>query len=437
MHGGETIFALSSGAGRAGVAVIRVSGPQAFDIVSALVRPLPEMRRASLRTIRHPITQERLDDALVIVSPGPRSFTGEDTVELQCHGSNAVVRAVSRTLNELGARHASPGEFSRRALANGRMDVLDVEALGALLAAETESQRRLAQTGSGRIRAVAQAWRSDILQLRAELEALIDFSDEADVTQRLDSDTERRIARVLSEMDLALASLRNAERVRDGFRVVLMGPPNAGKSSLLNAIAGREVAITSPVPGTTRDTIDVYLDLGGNAVVVTDTAGIRESHDPVEVEGVARSLAKGEIADLVLWLSPVGTLSVAPETRFVSVTTKHDLDGNAASGRGVSAGLRVSSKTGFGIGALLEYLSKRAAETMQLVSEGPTLLTERQAAQLSHARASLAEACRSGATLDMRAEDVRIAGVALDGLVGRIGPEDVLDEIFSRFCIGK
>jgi tRNA modification GTPase len=356
---------------------------------------------------------------------------------LQCHGSIAVVRAIFRALAALGLRQAEPGEFSRRALHAGQMSVLDVEALGELLAAETELQRKLAVGASARLRKTALEWRQLLLEERAGIEALIDFSDEGDVINRLDSDVEQRLLSLVQVMERALASLSVGERVRNGFRVALLGPPNAGKSTLLNALAGRDVAITSPIPGTTRDRIDVHLDLDGMQVIVTDTAGIRDSSDTIEQEGVRRSREAAMAADLALWLTPADAPVPAPDNRFVSVTTKLDLQELVHTGSDASTALGISAVSGYGLDQLIAVIKAAAKEGLEALGEGVVLGTARQHQQLSSCVLSLRAALVEGHTLDVRAEEVRQASAGLDVLVGRVAPDEILGEIFARFCIGK
>lgn len=430
-----TIFALSTGAGRAGVAVIRISGPQAFSAAARMAAPLPPPRQAALRAIRHPgLPDDLLDHGLVLTFPGPKSFTGEDCVEFQLHGSPAVIRAVLRALGSLpGLRQAEPGEFTQRAWLNGQLDLLDVERLGDLLAAETETQRRIAVNHAGRFRASVERWREQLLELRLFVEAEIDFADEGDVTDRLDSQTERRVRSLVSDLDQALAGAAVGERLRRGFRVAVLGPPNAGKSTLINALVGREVAITSPVPGTTRDAIEVLLDIDGVAIVITDTAGLRETSDQIEQEGIRRAERAAETADIVLWLSPVDDRQVAPDHRFVTVMTKVD----RASGPHKPDGLGVSAYSQESVNALALFLRQQALQGFDDQSDAVLLTHERQASKVAVAKSHLLCAIEQGYPLDLRAEELRLASTALDELVGRIGTEEVLGAIFSRFCIGK
>ena len=304
----KTIFALSSGAPPAGVAVVRISGPAVRFALETICGGVPEPRVASLRAIRRPEDGSVLDRGLVIFFPGPRSFTGEDTAEIQLHGGRAVVAAILDVLAHLpGLVPAEAGAFTRRAFENGRLDMTAVEGLADLIAAETEAQRRQAlRLAEGDLARRANGWREALIRARAAIEADLDFADEEDVPGSVADRAFVEAAGVAADMRRLLADGRRGERTRDGFQVAIMGPPNAGKSSLLNWLAGREAAIVTEVPGTTRDVIEVHLDLGGQAVILIDTAGVRETADRVEVEGIRRGLARGRAADLVLWLDEEG-----------------------------------------------------------------------------------------------------------------------------------
>jgi tRNA modification GTPase len=430
----ETIFALSSGAARSGVAVIRVSGPAVSQVLSAFVSTPVKPREAALRSIRDPRDASLLDRGLILHFPAPHSFTGEDVVEFQVHGSLAVMRQLLARLADMpGLRPALPGEFTRRAWLGGRMDLLEVEALSDTLAAETEMQRKLALEGSRWLRAQTTQWRQSLLHLRALVEAQIDFSDEGDVLDRLDSETEQEIHTLAAAFRAAARSFRNGQRLRTGFRVAILGPPNAGKSSLMNALADRDVAITSPIPGTTRDVIETVLDLDGFPVILMDTAGLREeTFDPIEAEGMRRSRQARDAADLVIWVSPFDSPALSPDPSFLVVRTKSDLVGDAGDGE-----LRVSAVTGSGIDSLAKEIRERAGFGSDRGFEG-LIAHERHASCLRQAADALERAAaHAGPTLDLRAEELRLACDALDALVGRVSPDHVLGEIFSRFCIGK
>ncbi|TPE63306.1 tRNA uridine-5-carboxymethylaminomethyl(34) synthesis GTPase MnmE [Sandaracinobacter neustonicus] len=422
------IFALSSGPPPAGVAVIRLSGEGVFDIVRQISgsRRLPPTREARLRTLRRPHDQAPLDQALVLIFPGPNSFTGEDSAELHCHGSPAVVAAVQAALSALGARPAEAGEFTRRAFESGRLDLTQVEALSDLIVAETELQREtaLAQAG-GRLRDLADSWRDQLIGIMAEIEAQLDFSDEGDV-EASNVYAERMrggpLTRLVDSMEAALHSAPVGERIRHGLTIAVTGPPNAGKSSLINALARRDVAIVTPHAGTTRDVIEVHLDLGGRPAILLDTAGLRETSDPIEAEGIARAIARAESADLVLNLAPGG-----------NVVNRIDETGETPgfhSGR-----LHLSARTGAGLAELEAWLTEWAEDHIPS-GEPPAITTARQQHLIAEALGALKSA-QSKADPVLTAEDLRAAAHALGRLSGRIGPEVILGAIFSRFCIGK
>ncbi|MFE1597561.1 tRNA uridine-5-carboxymethylaminomethyl(34) synthesis GTPase MnmE [Methylobacterium sp. ID0610] len=432
----DTIFAPASGFGRAAVAVVRISGPRAVAVLEVLTRrPPPPPRRLSLRILRDPGSGEVLDQALVAWMPGPGTFTGEDSVELQLHGGPAVRMAVLRTLGSIpGLAPAEPGAFTRRAFLNGRMDLTEVEGLADLIDAETEAQRRQAMRqldgGLGRL---VEGWRKALLDVLAMTEAALDFSDEGDVDDAALSQAGLAAARDVGRaIRAALADGRRGERLRDGLTVVLAGAPNAGKSTLLNALAKRDAAIVSSVPGTTRDAIEVRCDLGGLPVVLVDTAGLRESADSIEVEGIARSRRRIAQADLVLWLvPPEGSDEPAPAGAVV-VRTKADL---APSGPG--GGLSISAVTGQGLGALLDAIE--AAAQAALGAGDAVVTRERQRRALEACADHLDRAIGGAGALpaELVAEDLRLAVRALGVVAGRVGVEEVLDRLFASFCIGK
>lgn len=418
------IFALSSGPPPSAIAIIRLSGEGVFDVARRLTRrrALPPPRTAMLRSIRRVADGQLVDRALLLVFPGPASFTGEDMVEINSHGSPAVVAALQQELLALGLRPAEPGEFTRRAFMNGRIDLTQAEALADLIAAETEAQRdqALANAG-GRLRQLAEGWREAILALRAETEADLDFADESDVSPAATTAPIRSLAAAIRA---ALASAPVGERVRSGLTIAVVGPPNAGKSSLVNALAAREVAIVTPIPGTTRDVLEVHLDLGGVPATLLDTAGLRDSADPVEQEGIRRARARAAAADLVLNLG---------EGEGLRVVNKVDLTGERP---GIRDGVaHVSARTGAGLEALRDHLVRWARE--QVPRGEPALVTTaRQAHLLAEAAARLEEAAGEADAL-LRAEGLRLAAASLGRLTGAIGAEEVLGAIFSRFCIGK
>jgi tRNA modification GTPase len=456
MSAEDTIFAPASGAGRAAIAVVRLSGPATRGVLEAMAGGLPSPRRMALRALRDPASGETLDRALVLWMPGPKSFTGEDQAELHIHGGLAVRAVVLRALSGIpGLRAAEPGEFTRRAFLNGRMDLSAVEGLADLIDAETEAQRRQAlRQLEGRLGGLVEGWRERLIECLALLEAALDFSDEVDVA----ADAEGRagaIAQALAgEIAGHLAEAGRGERLREGFTVVIAGPPNAGKSMLLNALARRDVAIVSEIPGTTRDAIEVRCDLNGLPVTFVDTAGLRETGDPVEMQGVSRARAHVERADLVLWLAasdsgagngsaygPGDGLDTGPKTvpetapttaPAVRVATKSDLAPAPS-----DVDLAVSAKTGEG---LLSLLDRIAALLEASLGAGDAVITrERHRQAFEIARESLT---RAGAALtqghaELAAEDVRLALRALGRITGRVDVEEILDRLFAAFCIGK
>lgn len=438
----KTIFALSTGVGKAAIAVIRISGPQARQAVTGLAGGVPAARKAEFRTLRDPRDRRVLDRGIVLFFPAPDSQTGEDVAELQIHGGRAVASSVLDALCSMeGLRPAEAGEFSRRALLNGKMDLLDLEALADLIDADTEAQRRQAVEGAGSLlRKRSEVWRQTLLSILAELEAEIDFSDEDDVASRIDSGVEQEIGFLIGELESALKHADRGERIREGFKVALLGPPNAGKSSLLNAFAGREVAIVSEIPGTTRDRVEVALNLSGLAVLVTDTAGLQETGDRIEREGIRRSLEAAREADLVLWLCAANAEedsaqfedpAVSVKTR--RVFTKCDLREPQKSGYWTA----ISTKEDQGVDVLLSMIEEVARKELEVST--PALVTRaRQKAAIGECLGALKRARALGTTdFEFRAEDVRLAIRALERLVGRIEVDDVLSAIFSRFCIGK
>ncbi|WP_407525087.1 tRNA uridine-5-carboxymethylaminomethyl(34) synthesis GTPase MnmE [Methylobacterium oryzisoli] len=432
----ETIFAPASGFGRAAVAVVRISGPQAGAALERLSRrPPPPPRRLSLRVLSDPETGVPLDQALVAWMPGPATFTGEDVVELHLHGGVAVRAAVLAALGRLpGLAPAAPGAFTRRAFLNGRMDLTAVEGLADLIDAETEAQRRQAMLQlDGVLGRRVEAWRASLLDGLAATEAALDFSDEGDVDgDALSQVSLAGLVRVRDEIRAALADGRRGERLRDGYTVVLAGPPNAGKSTLLNALARRDAAIVSAIPGTTRDAIEVRCDLGGLPVVLVDTAGLRESTDAIEAEGIARSRQRMKNANLVLWLAGPCDPIDRPHAHTLVVRTKADLVQESS-----GADLAVSALTGAGLDRLLDALQASAATAL---GEGDAVVTrERQRLALERCIGHLDRAAAGAMTLppELVAEDLRLAVRALGEVAGRVGVEEMLDRLFASFCIGK
>jgi tRNA modification GTPase len=422
-----TIFALSSGAPPAAIGVIRISGPAASVALCALIGRVPEARRATLAWLRDPNDSAPLDRGLALWFPGPRTATGEDLAELHIHGGRAVAAAVLAALGRIkGLRPAAPGEFTRRAFTNGAIDLAEAEGLADLLAAETETQRRaaLANAGGALSRQV-EAWRGEVLSIAARIEAMLDFADEDDVPAD-PAPVRSAITRLAAEIG-ALLARPPAERLRDGVRVVLAGPPNAGKSTLLNALVGREAAIVTPLAGTTRDIVEAPVAIGGVAFLLSDTAGLRTSDDPIEAIGVARAEAAAAAADIVLWL---GAPADCPDrVRSIVVQPRCDLAGALDP----EADIAVSAVSGVGMDSLVARLSERARAL--LPRDGEAVVNARQREALVHCDAALASAAQHRDLL-LVAEDVRAARTALD-VVGRSGVEDMLDTLFGRFCIGK
>ena len=450
-HRPDTIFALSSGRPPAAIAVVRLSGPRAGDALKALTGKIPEPRKAALARVRDPATGEVIDEALALWFPGPRSETGEDTAELQLHGGRAVLAAVFAALGRIeGLRMAEPGEFTRRAFENGHLDLTAVEGLADLIYAETEAQRRQAYRQlKGLLGDRAEGWRTRLIEALALVEARIDFSDEADVPEELVGPALKIAAELVAAIAAALAGATRGERLRDGLVVAIAGPPNAGKSTLLNRIARREAAIVSPIPGTTRDVIEVHLDLGGYPVTLLDTAGIRESDDPVEREGVRRARERAQQADLILWVEDAAAPAGPSDSRVFSGTptwtirNKIDLasknkDNIKKNEFGLSnIEFRLSSTTGEGFESFFARLSQHAAEYFG--TEPALVSRERHRKALESAQVALGRALAEGVQgrEDIIAEDLRLAANSLARLTGRVDVEDVLDVIFRDFCIGK
>jgi tRNA modification GTPase len=437
----KTIFAFATPDGRSALAVLRLSGNGCRAIGEKMMGSLPAPRVATLRRLVDPRNCEPLDEAIVLWFPGPGSATGEDCLELHVHGSRAVRKALAETLASFdNCRLAEPGEFTRRSFLNGKTDLTRLEGLGDLLEAETQAQRRqaLAQHG-GALESQAEAWRQQMLNIMALLEATIDFSDEDDVPEDVFNEVGLLLRRLMTGLESQLAASKYSEIVRDGFRVVIAGPPNAGKSSLLNALSQRDVAIVSEFAGTTRDILEVSLEIDGMLIRIYDTAGLREAMDPVERLGIVRARDKAASANLVLWLKPAdGTAeNVTPDfgsVEVVRVGTKSDL----VSGAPVVADLAVSAKSGHGIKGLLELIGERASNKAPNIADG-FLTNTRQTACVEQCLVALeraAGALRSGVA-EVVCEELRLAELELSRLTGRIQTEEILGTIFSRFCIGK
>lgn len=439
----DTIVALATGAGRAGVAVIRLSGPAAGPTLSALTaRDLPKPRMATREAFCDPRTGVSLDDGLALWFPGPHSFTGEDVAELHIHGGPAVIAAViDACLSQPGVRPAEPGEYTRRAFENRKLDLAEAEGLADLVDAETEGQRRQAlRQRRGALSAVYEGWRGRLIEAAALIEAEIDFPDE-DLPGALAQRSGPILQALADDMGQHLNDAHRGERIRDGFRIAIIGPPNAGKSSLLNALAQREAAIVSDIPGTTRDVVEVRLVLAGFPVWIADTAGLREAADAIEAEGVRRALARAEEADLRLGVVEAGTeppasLKAALQPSDLLIQSKADIV-RAKTSYAEYGSLGVSALTGEAIPELLSLLSSRVAEALSR-EEAPVLTRARHRRLVEEAQGALLRAIPAlDVGPELAAEDVRVAADQIGRLTGRIDVEDLLGEIFSSFCIGK
>jgi tRNA modification GTPase len=437
----STIYALSSSPGKAGIAVMRLSGDDAKNILQKITREkIPEIRRASLRALHHPTSGEKIDEALVLFFEAPHSFTGEDVVEFHVHGSVSVVRALSDAFSVLGCALAEPGAFTRRAFDNGKLDLAQIEGLADLIAAETESQRKQAlRQMEGSLSRIVSAWRKKLLHLLAHSEADIDFPEE-DLPKDILTARLHELRTLAAEIEAHLQDKNKGERLRTGFRIAILGAPNAGKSSLLNALAKREAAIVSAQAGTTRDVIEVHLDLGGYPVLIADTAGLRETSDEIEAEGMRRALHRAEDADLKLVLfdatqeSDAASLAQVDGNSLV-VFTKADLKGASSS----HPSILLSAKTGEGLQTLLTSIT---AHLQQWFEKGatPLLTRERHREALTHTRDHILRAItayETGKPGELTAEDLRLATRALGRITGEVDVEELLDVIFRDFCIGK
>ena len=424
----DTIFAVASGAGRAAIAMMRLSGPATQPMLAALCGRVPPPRRAALRRLRDAEGAE-LDQAMVLWLPGPNSYTGEDSGELFLHGGPAVIEGIADALVALGARPAEPGEFTRRAFLNGKMDLTEAEAVHDLVAAETVAQRRQAlRQLDGALGAIYRGWAARLRTLLAQQEALIDFPDE-DLPPDVEAALLAELAALHREIAAHLDDSRRGERLREGLVFAITGPPNVGKSSLLNALAGRDVAIVSATPGTTRDALESRVVLGGVPVTLVDTAGLREAADAIEAEGVRRARAHAAAADLVIAVTEAGQ-PPTHERADLLVANKLDLGGAVPEGA-----IGVSALTGQGLEALRARLADAARALTQ--SSGPPALTRaRHRAALLEAAARLAGAAAAELP-ELRAEDLRLALRSLGRITGMVGVEDILDTLFAQFCIGK
>ena len=445
----ETIYALSSGAGPSGVAVIRVSGPEVQNITTSLCGKLPNDRVAQLCRLIDRSDNSVLDEALVLFFKGPRSFTGEDVVEFHIHGGRAVISSVLSKLSTfVNCRMAERGEFSRRGFENGKLDLIEVEGLADLIAADTLGQKSQALTQlGGETSKLYDEWRSDLIYAIALVESALDFSDEADVPEDIAGEALPTVQNLYNKIEAFLDDGARGEIVRDGFRVVIVGPPNAGKSRLLNALARRDVAIVSDEAGTTRDVIEVRLDIDGLPVIVTDTAGIRETKSKVELEGIRRSFEQAKQAELILYLID-GTKPqmevqldldaelLKAEIPVLKVWNKSDLTGVPAENAS-EVSVEISAQEGFGLDKLTALISEAVHER---VGQGESVvITRERHRELLYKCSTELENFLTGDLSDteLRAEDLRQAAFSLGRLVGRVDVEDVLDKIFVEFCIGK
>ncbi|MGV1916657.1 tRNA uridine-5-carboxymethylaminomethyl(34) synthesis GTPase MnmE [Rhizobium sp. 22-785-1] len=435
----DTIYALSSGSLPAGVAIIRISGPSSLDALRSLAGDeLPPPRQVGLKTIRGR-NGDVIDQALVLQFPSPHSFTGEDCVELQVHGSRAVVAAIFALLETMpGLRPADAGEFSRRAFDNGKMDLVEVEGLADLLQAETEMQRRLAvEQSSGHLSALYDGWANQLTRCRALIEAELDFADEDDVPDSVAGQVWAAVRSLEGELARHLADGQGAEIIRDGFKVALLGAPNVGKSSLMNALSGREVAIVTEIAGTTRDVLSVDLDIDGYLVTLFDTAGLRDATDIVEQEGIKRAERTAEQSDLVLYLVDIDSEAehfvAKPHAHSLLVRTKADL----ASHHPGPADLLISAKTGSGLDALKSAI-KKAIDHRVGIAGNLMPARSRHKKRLEETLNYVRDALNSeGMELAIRSEYLRLAATSLGRITGRVDVEDLLGVIFSEFCIGK
>lgn len=440
MRFSDSIVALSSGKLPAGVAVVRLSGSRTRFAVETIAGKCAPERTASLRKLKQ-TDGSLIDTGLVIFYAGPTSFTGEDVAEFQVHGGKAVVSALLQALTAIeGIRHAEPGEFTRRAFLNGKLDLVETEALADLINAETESQRRFSLLNAGGAQSeLYEGWRRQLIHARAMIEAEIDFADEDDIPGSVSEAVWSDMRKLSSDIATHIGGFHAGEIIREGFDVVILGAPNAGKSSLFNALAKREAAIVSDEPGTTRDLIEVALDLHGLKVRLTDTAGLREQAGTVEGIGIKRARERAESADLIVLLQD---MTVAPSdielpegARALRVGTKVDLLAEEEHGKEAEFDLVVSGRTGRGLDKLLERLGELAESAA--ASAGDLLPTRLRHVELLNEGKTFIERALAGMDLELQAEDLRLAGDRLGRIVGVVDVEDLLDVIFSQFCIGK
>ena len=447
----DTIYALASASGKAGVSVIRISGPGASQAIEKLTDKKVLPRQASLRLLRHPVSKEPIDRVLLLWFPAPHSFTGEDVLEIHAHGSHAVVEKLFSVLSDFNDyRLAEPGEYSRRAFENGKMDLTAVEGLADLINAQTEGQLKQAlRQSEGALAKLYESWRKQILSISAMVEALVDFSDEEDIDEVLIEQARKLALALMNELKSHLEeSGRRGEQMRDGFRLVLAGAPNVGKSSLLNVLANRDVAIVTSNPGTTRDVIEVHLDIAGFPVLVMDTAGIRETEEVIEKEGIKRSLERLRQADLILWLQDIPDMDEDAAFSDIvkigktsvpiwKILSKYDLHEDNKGNFVQKFDLCISTKTEKGVDRLLEHIEKYLCQEYDM-RDAPLITRSRHRQEVKRAMRSLCDFLDgSMQDAELRAEDLRLASNALGRLTGRIDVEELLGQIFGEFCIGK
>ncbi len=435
----DTIFALSSGGLPSGVALIRISGPKSRVVIETMCPAFEFGQSVGLSPICFADTKEVIDKGLVLSFVGPASFTGEDVVELQVHGGKGVVDSLLYSLSSLpGLRHADAGEFTYRGFENGKLDLTQAEGIADLIASETESQRKLAYDQSaGKARAKIESWLSRLIKMRAFIEAEIDFVEEEDIPGSVSNQVWNDVDGMIDEISSGLDSTNAGEIIRDGFKVTLMGKPNSGKSTLLNSLAGRDVAIVSDQPGTTRDIIEVRLNLGGQIVIVSDTAGIHDTEDAIEKEGIRRALESAEQTNFGIWLHAVGDeAAIDAANADLVILTKSDL-GIDEDSQNPDDYLQISAKTNSGIDALIKIISDKATAGSANSNE-IFFSRQRQKTGLLQALEFL-KLAKAGTDepLEIRAENMRIASDALGKIVGRVDVEDILGAIFSEFCVGK
>jgi len=442
MSSGSTIFALATAPGRAGVAIIRISGPKAAEVCKQLAGKAPKAGQSAYVTFKHPETSEVVDRGLALFFKAPASFTGEDVAELHVHGSMAVVRELLELLSHMeGVVHAEPGEFSRRAFLNGKMDLIEAEGLADLIAADTLQQKAQAlRQMEGRLSSYYEELRGRVLVALAHLEAYIDFPDE-DIPEEVLTGLGQELRELSDRIAAALADDRRGEAMREGLHVVIVGAPNAGKSSLLNRLAGRDAAIVSTQAGTTRDSIEVRLDLAGYPVILTDTAGLRESSDEVESEGIRRTFRRAQTADIIITLFDgsafpsldSATLELVDERTLVAVN-KADM-GPVTVPPQIDGAALISAKTGEGIEGLLAALGDRAGHFFGS-GDMPMITRERHRALLKQAQVHLENVGMQQA-LELACEELRQAALCIGKITGKIEVDDVLEVVFKQFCIGK